>query len=312
VDHPEPVIVTGVSEAGRTALALMDGTITLEQLLEPFELPARHEVRDLLARLAAAGAVIDAGRWPGGRGVPAARRERLMADLTATAPADPDLWWRSLSRTHVTVVGASRLGAITARALAESGFASVTVDDSRPVTSADVVLGGFTPDDVGSSRADLLRSHPGPPAERARPHCDREVAVLTDAVDIDSRAKDLAAIGVPYLVVACRERSGRVGPFVQPGLTACHFCVELHQRDVDPDWPDVWRQRTWDASPVAQSHAAAVTAHTAAAHVVAYALGRPVPSALGVVSIDLDRAASPFRATPPHPECGCTWTPMAS
>jgi hypothetical protein len=311
VGDPDPVVVSGLSTGARSVLALMDGTRTVAQLVAQATGCHPLEVYELVEHLIAARALIDAGRWPGGMGAPAARRERLLPDLMASAPSDPDRWWDSLSRAHVTVVGASRLGAITARALAESGIGRVSVDDPRTVTLADVALGGFGIDDVGTTRSALLHAHPGPPSPRAKPDAERQLVVLTDAVDVDVRARALTARGAAYLVVSCRERLGWVGPFHEPGRSPCHFCVELHRRDRDPSWPDVWRQRTWDASPVALASVAAITAHAAASHVVAWAVDEAVPSMHGVIEIGGDAGGRTW-PTSPHPECGCTWTSLAS
>ena len=312
LDDPHPVVLSGLSPAGRSVLDLMDGTRTVDQIASQLPSVDPEQVRDVVSRLDSIGALIDAGLWPGGRGQPARRREQLLPDLLATAPADPDRWWTALATTQVTVVGASRLGGVIARALSESGIGSVSVDDHRLVTADDVSLGGFSTSDIGTSRSDLLRAHPGPPRSGRRRTMLRELKVLTDAVDLDEHATDLTSRGLPYLVVTCLERSGTIGPLVDPGTTACHFCVELHRRDADPAWPDLWRQRTWSPSPVALASTVAVTAHLAAAQVVSWALGEPTPAASGVLTVDGRRGTSIRQPLGPHPECGCTWRPLAS
>jgi hypothetical protein len=312
LDGPEPLVVSGLSPACRAALGMMDGTRTVDQVVDQVHTDDHAAVHELVDRLASAGALLDAGLWPGGRGQPPARRERLLPDLVATAPADPDSWWAALATAHVTVFGASRLGAVVARALSESGIAKVEVHDRRPVTAADVCLGGFASADIGSMRSELLRAHPGPPPPPRRRKVERHLAVVTDAVDIDQRAATLAASGTPYLVTSCQERAGTVGPFVDPGSSACHFCLELHRRDEDPAWPELWRQRTWSASPVTVASTVAVTAHLAASQVVSWVLGEPMSSAVGVLQVDGRRGTSVLRPVSPHPECGCAWRPLAS
>ncbi|MFL6070040.1 MAG: TOMM precursor leader peptide-binding protein [Actinomycetes bacterium] len=313
VDDPNPVVLNGLPAQCRAALALMDGTSTGDAILARLAATGPTDgICELIDRLMAMGALVDGGRWPGGANVAVAARDQLLPDLMARAPRDPDRWWESLARTHVTVVGASRLGAIIACALSSGGVGRVTVDDSRPVTAADVALGGFQRSDVGQRRSELLASRADLQTMKSSAEAKRQIWVITDAVDIDAKARSLTAQHSPFLIASCRERVGWVGPLVVPGVTACHFCVQLHRRDHDPAWPQVWRQRTWDATPVALASAAAVTAHIAASHVVEWTCGAAVPSMRGVVEVDSEFGMAGFHPTPPHPECGCVWASLAA
>ena len=47
---------------------------------------------------------------------------------------------------------------------------------------------------------------------------------------------------VPHLVVRMCEGQALVGPFVDPGRSACLRCVDAHHTDVDPTWPLLVRQ----------------------------------------------------------------------
>jgi hypothetical protein len=291
----------------------MDGTSTLDEILVRLaETGATDGITDLIDRLMAVGALVDGGLWPGGSSVAKAARDQLLPDLMACAPRDPDHWWESLASTHVVVAGASRLGSIVACALSSAGVGRVTVDDPRPVNHADVALGGFHRSDVGRRRSDLLATHDDLQAMDSSVEPHRELVVITDAVDIDARARSLTAQRIPFLVVSCRESVGWVGPLVEAGVTACHFCIQLHRRDHDPGWPQVWRQRRWDATPVALASTAAIAAHIAASHVVQWSSGESVPSMRGVVEVDARYGMAAFHPTPPHPECGCVWTPLAA
>jgi hypothetical protein len=311
VDDPNPVILSGLPAQCRAALLLMDGARTSDEILMQLSSTGSTDgIIDFIDRLEAIGVVVDGGRWPGGATVAAASREQLLPDLMARAPRDPDRWWESLAKTHVVVMGASRLGAIIARALNSTGIGSVTVDDPRPVQLADVALGGFTRSDVGRQRSELLTAHDDFEAMRSSLPPDRQIFVVTDAVDVDATARSLTARAMPFLVATCRERIGWVGPLVDVGVTACHFCVQLHRRDHDPAWPQVWRQRTWDATPVALASTAAITAHIATSHIVEWCCGESVPSMRGVVEVDSTYGMSAFHPTPPHPECGCAWSAL--
>jgi bacteriocin biosynthesis cyclodehydratase domain-containing protein len=308
VDGPAAVVLSGLPAQCEGLLELLDGTKNTDQVVAHLaETGPTHGIRDLLTRLWEVGALVDGGRWPGGAAISAASRDHLMADLMASAPKDPDHWWRSLARTEVVVIGASRLGAITACALNASGIGRVRVLDSRPVTSGDVALGGFAQSDVGRRRSDLLVDHPEVPTTVSDVKLDRVVYVVTDAVDLDVHARSLAERGATFLVVTCREGAGRVGPFVHPGETACYLCVQLHRRDHDPAWPQIWRQLRHDSTPVVSATMAAITAYLAAAHVLAWCCDDHVPSMRGVVEVDPRQGCSTFHPTPPHPECGCAW-----
>ena len=306
IDGPHPVVISGVPNGTDAAFALMDGTRTLDELLNAVNgsVPGLPE---MIARLTEVGAVIDGGSWPGGRRIAKASRTRLLPDLMAAAPADPDHWWTSLAETHVVVVGASRLGSVIACALASVGFGRVTVDDRRKVAEGDVCNGGFTQAEVGLRRCELLTARDDLEAMESSIRPSRKLYVVTDAVDIDARTRSLTGHGSTHLVVSSRDRMGRVGPFVIPAQTACMFCVHLHHRDHDPAWPQVWRQLSWDATPITHSITVAITANLAVSHVLTWATSGNPPSMRGIIDVDGPHGTSQFRSTPPHPECGCTW-----
>jgi len=230
--------------------------------------------------------------------------------LMSASPSDPERWWRSLAQTQVSIVGGSRLGATMACALAAAGIGRVLVDDRRPVAMADVSPGGFAPDDVGKPRSTLLALHPEWLAMSSRLPLRREITVITDAVDTDDHAQRLATQGIAHLVVSCRERLGRVGPFVTPGITPCVVCVHLRRRDHDPQWPDVWRQQPSTPSPVAHATAVAMTAQLAAAHVLSWTLGEEPLSTHSIVEIHAPHGTVLTRPSDRHPECGCAWATM--
>ena len=311
IDAPQPVVISGVPSSARFVLNLMDGVRTRSELLSAVAPPEDiDQVAALVDHLVELGAVVDAGRWPGGPRISAKSRARLLPELMSASPPEPERWWRSMAQTQVAIIGASRLGASIACALAAAGIGRVLVDDRRPVATADVSPGGFTPDDVGKPRSSLLTLHPEWRAMSSRLPLRREITVITDAVDIDDHAQRLATQGIAHLVVSCRERIGRVGPLVKPGITPCVFCLHLRQRDHDPRWPHVWRQQPSTPSPIAHGTTAAVTAQLAASHVLAWALGDEPPSSHSIIEILAPHGTVTSRPSQRHPECGCGWATM--
>src|SRR5262245_57486093 len=98
VDDPASVVLTGLPPQCAAALALMDGTRTTQAISAAMAPDGEvSDVESLIDRLVAVGAVVDGGRWPGGCEVSSDARARLLPDLMAGAPADPDEWWATLA-----------------------------------------------------------------------------------------------------------------------------------------------------------------------------------------------------------------------
>ena len=56
------------------------------------------------------------------------------------------------------------------------------------------------------------------------------------------RSAALMASDVPHLPVVFTGTGAQIGPFVQPGRTACLACVAADRRDADPTWPMIAAQ----------------------------------------------------------------------
>lgn len=317
IDVPHPVVVGGLPPVSQDLLPMLDGVGSEQQILSRLQAQGRDQAEvmqaaTVVARLIDLGLVVDGGRWPGGGLVPAATRDRLMPDhRCATAlerfRPDPAARWAMLGRARVTVVGVSRLGAGIGRVVAGAGVARVELDDPRPVTLADVCSGGFSPSDVGMRRSNLLTEHPEWGGGSTSRRIDRQVVVVTDAVDTHSRCRRLAATDTAHLLVSCRELIGRVGPFVEPGRSPCHFCLELARRDLDSAWADVWRQQVAVPTPDADGILVGITANIAAAHIIEWLAGGRPPSVGGFVDIVAPHGMTHHRTLAQHAECGCAW-----
>ena len=53
---------------------------------------------------------------------------------------------------------------------------------------------------------------------------------------------------VAHVPVVVSERAVTVGPFVEPGLGPCLYCVQLARTDLDPAWPAIATQ-LWGRAP---------------------------------------------------------------
>jgi bacteriocin biosynthesis cyclodehydratase domain-containing protein len=122
--------------------------------------------------------------------------------------------------------------------------------------------------------------------------------------------------GTPYLLVRMVEGRAVVGPFVEPGATACLRCLDAHCTDADPAWPLLLRQYAAASShdrsdgvpepvdPLLAALAVAWAARDLATYVDG---GRPSTwSTTVTLHPVLDRIET--RTWWRHPACGCSWS----
>lgn len=121
--------------------------------------------------------------------------------------------------------------------------------------------------------------------------------------------------GTPYLLLRVTEGRTVVGPFVQPGKTACVRCIDAHHTDADADWPLLVRQYSRAASrdrsdgtpePVDPTQVAAGLA-LAAHDLTVYADGRCPSTWSATVTVGPDLAQLHTHLWQRHPDCGCWW-----
>jgi bacteriocin biosynthesis cyclodehydratase domain-containing protein len=124
---------------------------------------------------------------------------------------------------------------------------------------------------------------------------------------------------VPHLPVVFGDTSVRIGPLVEPGRTACLYCVERHRADADPAWPVLASQlggtRGLAETPLLASEAALRAARLALHRIRADVVepGR-LPSewrAGASVTIDAETGAVLHQGWAPHPDCACRGLPLA-
>lgn len=114
---------------------------------------------------------------------------------------------------------------------------------------------------------------------------------------------------VCHLWVAVMPGSVRVGPFVEPGRTACLRCIDAHLGDVDPRRAMVLHQLE-ELQPTAESDpdpCLAALGMTWAVRDVVRRLQGQVPSlrsATVTITADLEITRRDWLR---HPHCGCAW-----
>jgi bacteriocin biosynthesis cyclodehydratase domain-containing protein len=133
--------------------------------------------------------------------------------------------------------------------------------------------------------------------------------VLTDAISPDpERHRELAARGIPHLVVRACDGVGLVGPLVLPGRSACLRCLDLHRAARDPRWPLVAAAMSGmvgSASPATVAATAALGVEQALLALDGCAGAEPPPTLDGTLELDLRRGWLRRQAWVPHPDCGC-------
>ena len=180
-------------------------------------------------------------------------------------------------------------------------------------------------------RADLLRPDPAPPPTRrvsvagdARPAADAERLLrAAGVVPVPDHRADLALVlvageprrdlvddhlrsGRSHLVVGAHPRGYRVGPFVEPGVTACLRCVDAHLAERDPRRGVVVEQLAGRAAAPDDPALEALAVTWAVRDALRYLAGAD-PSTWSA-TVDLDLELDPLRqAWTRHPHCGCAW-----
>jgi bacteriocin biosynthesis cyclodehydratase domain-containing protein len=109
---------------------------------------------------------------------------------------------------------------------------------------------------------------------------------------------------VPHLPAVLGDSSIAIGPFVEPGLTACLYCLQRHASDGDPAWPTIaaqlWGRRSPADTELMASEAAAIVARDVLARLAGVAGVRS-----DQLVIEAATGAQSSRRFEVHPECGC-------
>lgn len=145
------------------------------------------------------------------------------------------------------------------------------------------------------------------------------VVLLLRTGEIDRADLDpLVRAGTPHLVVRLVEGTALVGPFVDPGRTACLGCIDAHLAVDDPEAPALAARHAVAAGERHDGVAEAVD-NALAAVAVAWAVrdlltqveGERPSTWSAVVSLSADLVTITRTEWLRHPACGCTWLPDA-
>lgn len=273
------VVVRGPQAALRCWLDNIDGRFDLSGQLDQAERFGleRADAAALLEQLLASGMVIDAQR--------------------ASGAARPPI---------VVVIGHAGVAAHLI-ALAE---------ETRQVAGRVPVLKSFRMPRVGTNR--INGADPRPAADpRVLASATLVVLVLDRAVaDAEemSLADDIAALGIPSLVVAATPVS-RVGPLVVPGITPCLRCEDIGRAERNQDWREIGVRWALEQPPEPARLLVELTCGEAARRLQAI-LDRGVDRTVGddragdLLALSQTRSGGgawehhhPIR----HPACGCRW-----
>jgi ThiF family len=333
LDPTRAVVIDGVDEPLVGFLLGLDGSRTGGELLAEAAAAGVDPgtVFDVVDQLRRFGVVTDGVRSDGaldGGEPEEGRRDgaqtallpgRLGADLAslellaATAAAPVEVLRRRRAAA-VVVHGAGRVGASLAALLAAAGVGRVSLVDHGPVRPADVAPAGLAAADVDRSRMAaatdaIRRCAPEVETALAAPGQPPELVVLCGvrAHDTDLQAA-LHSERLPHLVAGVRETTAVVGPLVQPGLTSCIRCADLHRADRDEAWPilaaqlaSTRRRRDEPCDVVLATLAAA----TAALQCLTQLEGGLPATAGATLELALPDWRLRRRTWPAHPRCEC-------
>ncbi len=137
------------------------------------------------------------------------------------------------------------------------------------------------------------------------PHspCDFGIAVGHHVLDPESYGFWLRR-DVPHLSVVFGDDAVSIGPLVEPGVTACLYCLEHHRRDADGSWAAIAAQ-LWGRHAASETLLSSIET---TARVVRLALARLAGErarTATTVRIAADSGQTTVREWLPHPECGC-------
>jgi hypothetical protein len=130
------------------------------------------------------------------------------------------------------------------------------------------------------------------------------VVLVGDRVIAPSEHRGWLQRDIAHLAVVASDAAITVGHVVEPGVTACLHCVDLHRRDADPAWPAIAAQLATLAPPAAHPlRTASAVVHSV--RVISERLQNGAAETARERRIAGDGAEVTERVVLPHPECRC-------
>ena len=245
------------------------------------------------------------------------------------------------ARTHIEIIGHDRTATLLTSLLLSSGIGRVqmTADNygrslEEQVKDIDLGPGILNSTDIGAlkserfneiekrsaitSRVDQGDGVSSRPYPQRSVDADLIISIGYPRVDHHQR---LISEDRPFLIVPGYQQGiVSVGPFVVPGKSPCLRCFELNQYE-NSFWQEQARQiRTLvanESAPVIASHQSATIAADAVMRWIDFPDRRnehPLLAREWILAAPYEFASDyrgHFRQWQRHPECGCTWIPLA-
>lgn len=140
-------------------------------------------------------------------------------------------------------------------------------------------------------------------AEAEGEACDLAVAVGQFVLEPELHGLWLRR-DTPHLAIVVGDAGASVGPLVEPGRSACLYCVQLHATDSDPAWPAIASQ-LWGRTAAADTALVASEAAAIATRLVVSWFEPGAVSASDRIQLDAATGATTSQRVDPHPACGC-------
>ena len=261
----------------------------------------------------------DATRWD---------RQLLYLRQEARQPATGGQLQQRLRTSRVVVIGCGGLGSWAAFAIATLGVGELALVDPDRVDLSNLNRQAlFGVDDIGREKAIVARRRltafdprlvvtalteavtgPGD-VEQLATGADLVVACAdTPVYEIGGWINDgCAAAGVPHISAGQMPPIIRVGPFVQPGATACLRCLEQAWHHGTPLAAELERSRMARASPAATlGPACGLIGSIIGSEALRWLSGLGRPATWGsALTIDMRTFAVEHHAVPRAAECSC-------
>jgi hypothetical protein len=209
--------------------------------------------------------------------------------------------------------------------LRQHGDQAADLLDRRASTALDTVLFGATPPSALEPLLHGVAAELGlgvrRPSASSGPDRPARVGVLLGVGEPERElADDWLRQGVPHVVLRLTEGRAVVGPFVDPGRTACLRCVDAHHTDADPVWPllvqqyarAVTRPRDDGLPEPVDPSLACIAVGWAARDLATFVDGGSPATWSASLTLQPDLRDVEVRHWLRHPDCGCSWWTTAA